>query len=245
MNQTKLILIVDDEAAIREMICFNLRIAGFDCIEAEDEESTIKKLNDRQPDLILMDWMLPGKSGVEIIRRIRSTTPFQEIPIIMLSAKAEEDSRVRGLNFGADDYMIKPFSPRELLARIKAVLRRVTPEDEQGLIRLPGLCLNTTNQTLLINEELLKLTTTEYRLLYFFMIHQDRIYTRAQIIDHVWGTNSYIDERTVDVQIRRLRNVMKKSGAQDLIQTVRGSGYRFSVKIKKSQQKLNEDNNGC
>ncbi len=230
----RMILIVDDEPAIREMISFNLDLAGYSCQTADDEESTFHSINVNKPDLILLDWMLPGKSGLDIIRRIRHESALQEIPIIMLTAKAEEDNRVRGLDAGADDYMIKPFSPRELIARIKAVLRRSTHEDEDGLIKIPGLILNTTTQSINIDGDFIKLTATEYRLLYFFLTHRDRIYSRAQIIDHVWGTNSYIDERTVDVQIRRLRNVLKKAKRGALIQTVRGSGYRFSIRITKN-----------
>ncbi len=232
-SNKKLILIVDDEPAIRQMIAFNLDLAGFNCLESENEDTTLAQLKRSQPDLILMDWMLPGKSGLELTRRIRSLQNFQETPIIMVTAKAEENHRVQGLDMGADDYLIKPFSPRELIARINAVLRRSLHEDETGLIKVPGFTLNTVNQTIHYNHSEVKLTATEYRVIYFFLTHRDRIHSRSHIIDHVWGTETYIDERTVDVQIRRVRDVLKKANCAQYIQTVRGSGYRFSIKSMK------------
>lgn len=226
-----LILIVEDEAPIRDMVKFALSAAAFDIMEAEQVYQAEKLMADRLPDLILLDWMLPGKSGIEFAKQLKSKPLTEEIPIIMLTAKAEEENKIIGLETGADDYITKPFSPRELIARIKTVLRRgplVTPE---GKIQIKDLILNVHTSEATIENKTLKLTPMEYELLHFFMLHKDRAYSREHILNHVWGANVYIDERTVDVQIRRLRKVLNQYGYDHLIQTIRGRGYKFSENI--------------
>lgn len=225
----KKILIVDDEAPIREMIAVALEMAGYECLEADNTQDAHSIMIDKKPDLILLDWMLPGTSGIELARRLRRDEITANIPIIMLTAKGEEDNKIQGLEVGADDYITKPFSPRELVARLKAVLRRSGAQEPQEPIRVEGLELDPISHRVTINGKPTEMGPTEYRLLQFFMTHQERAYTRGQLLDQVWGGNVYVEERTVDVHIRRLRKALG-TGHDRFIQTVRGTGYRFSTK---------------
>jgi two-component system phosphate regulon response regulator PhoB len=202
------ILIVDDEAPIREMIAVALEMAGYDCLEAENSQQAHAIIVDRKPDLILLDWMLPGTSGIELARRLKRDELTGDIPIIMLTAKGEEDNKIQGLEVGADDYITKPFSPRELVARLKAVLRRAGPSDSEAPIEVGGLLLDPISHRVTIDGKPAEMGPTEYRLLQFFMTHQERAYTRGQLLDQVWGGNVYVEERTVDVHIRRLRKAL-------------------------------------
>lgn len=222
------ILIVDDEAPIREMISFTLQRNGFETREAEDGRDAQLKLAEERPDLILLDWMLPDISGVDLARRFKKEESTAELPIIMLTARAEEDDKVKGFDAGADDYITKPFSPRELSARIKAVLRRASPTHGQSLLSADSLEIDLQSHRVNANGITVELGPTEFRLLQFFMSHQDRVYSRNQLLDQVWGSNVYVEERTVDVHIRRLRKALSDSGYDRYIQTVRGAGYRFS-----------------
>jgi len=221
------VLVVDDEAAIREMIRFALERAKMDVTTAADAQEALLRISENRPDIILMDWMMPGVSGVELTRRLRKDAYTEDIPIIMLTAKVTEDDKVTGLEAGTDDYVIKPFSPRELLARIRAVLRRSSPANDQGRLAVGALTLDTISHRVLDGDEEIRMGPTEYRLLEFFMSHQGRAYSRSQILDHVWGANAYLEERTVDVHIRRLRKALEPSGTSQYLQTVRGHGYRF------------------
>ncbi len=221
------VLVVDDEPAIREMIAFALQRQGMGVQLACDAHEALLAINNKRPDIILLDWMMPGVSGLELTRRLRRDDLTQDIPIIMLTAKVSEDDKVSGLEAGTDDYVIKPFSPRELLARIKAVLRRSTAADEDGRIRHGELTLDTVSRQVLLGNTEVAMGPTEFRLLEFFMSHPGRSYSRAQLLDHVWGANAYLEERTVDVHIRRLRKALEPSPASHYIQTVRGHGYRF------------------
>ncbi|MHB1566976.1 MAG: phosphate regulon transcriptional regulator PhoB [Acidiferrobacter sp.] len=225
------ILVVDDESAIRAMVRFALRQADFNCIEAGDASEAQTLVVADRPDLILLDWMLPGVSGVDYARRLRRERLTQNIPIIMLTARIDEEDKVRGLNTGADDFMTKPFSPRELIARVKAVLRRMAPMASDEVVVVEGLVLDPATHRVLANDERLTLGPTEFRLLHFFMTHPERVHSRERVLDAVWGSNAYIDERTVDVHIRRLRKALTTSGYDRLIHTVRGVGYRFSGDI--------------
>lgn len=225
--QGQKILIVEDDKAIREMVQFALEKEGFDVVEAEDATSARIAVADSQPDLVLMDWMLPGISGVEIARGLKRDDDTKHIPIIMLTARGEEDDRVQGLDSGADDYIVKPFSVRELNARIRAVLRR-GGADSSETIEAGGITLDVTGARVMANGEAVHLGPTEFRLLQFFMSHPDRVYNRTQLLDRVWGANVYVEERTVDVHIRRLRKALEPYGVESTIQTVRGMGYRFS-----------------
>ncbi|MEP1215186.1 MAG: phosphate regulon transcriptional regulator PhoB [Marinobacter sp.] len=225
----KTVLIVDDEAPIREMIAVALEMADYDYLEAADAREAHALIVDKQPDLILLDWMLPGTSGVELARRLKKEETTAEIPIIMLTAKVEEDNKIQGLEVGADDYITKPFSPRELVARLKAVLRRTTPPGVETPIEVEGLTLDPVGHRVTTETGALNIGPTEYRLLQFFMTHQERVYTRSQLLDQVWGGNVYVEERTVDVHIRRLRKALGDQ-YDHLIQTVRGTGYRFSTR---------------
>lgn len=225
----KTVLIVDDEAPIREMIAVALEMAGYECLEAGTAQDAHAMVVDKKPDLILLDWMLPGTSGVEFARRLKREELTAELPIIMLTAKGEEDNKVQGLEAGADDYITKPFSPRELVARLKAVMRRTVPQGIEEPISVGNLVLDPVCHRVMSNDSPIDIGPTEYRLLQFFMTHQERAYSRAQLLDQVWGGNVYVEERTVDVHIRRLRKAL--GAAHDhLIQTVRGTGYRFSTK---------------
>lgn len=226
----KQVLIVDDEAPIREMIIVALEMAGYVCVEAENTQQAHSIIIDNKPDLILLDWMLPGVSGIEFARRLKKDELTAEIPIIMLTAKSEEDNKIKGLEVGADDYITKPFSPRELVARLKAILRRTTPQGQETAISVNGLELDPISHRVLANGDSIDMGPTEFRLLQFFMTHQERAYSRGQLLDHVWGGNVYVEERTVDVHIRRLRKALTDSAHHNLIQTVRGTGYRFSAK---------------
>jgi two-component system phosphate regulon response regulator PhoB len=228
-QQGKKILIVDDEASIREMIAVALEMAGYECLEASNTQDAYNLIVDEAPQMILLDWMLPGTSGLEFARRLKRDERASETPIIMLTAKGEEDNKILGLEAGADDYITKPFSPRELVARLKAVLRRSTPAGVEDPIEVNGLILDPVCHRVSANEAPLDIGPTEYRLLQFFMTHQERAYSRTQLLDQVWGGNVYVEERTVDVHIRRLRKALGDE-FEHLIQTVRGTGYRFSTK---------------
>jgi two-component system phosphate regulon response regulator PhoB len=223
------ILVVEDEDAIRGMLMMILEQAGFVPIAAADAEEAQKALDDNLPDLILLDWMLPGISGVEWARRLKKEPIYRDIPIIVLTARGEEEDKVRGLEIGADDYMTKPFSPKELVARIRAVLRRSGKIQGQAQITLGDLMLDTEQHRLSIGDRQLEVSPTEFRLMHFFMTHPDKVYSRTQLLDQVWGRSVYIEERTIDVHIRRLRKILEEYGREDLVQTVRGFGYRFSL----------------
>ena len=226
----KQILVVEDERPIREMIAFGLRRAGFEVREAADAQAGRAEVANRRPDLLLVDWMLPDTSGLEFTRALKRDRETRELPVIMLTAHAEEGDKVAGLEGGADDYITKPFSPRELLARINAVLRRTTPVEGTERIDVEGLVLDQSSQRVSSGERTVALGPTEYRMLAFFMTHPERVYTREQLLDRVWGGNVYVEERTIDVHIRRLRKALEEYGYDRLIQTVRGSGYRFSAR---------------
>ena len=223
----KKILVVEDEAAIRDMLAFNLGRAGYEVLAAADGQEARRMIADGYPDVILMDWMLPGVSGLELTHQLKREAATKDIPVIMVTARAQEDDRVAGLDGGADDYITKPFSPRELEARIKAVLRRSAPADDEVLIA-GALKLDKASHRVSIGEDEISLAPTEFRLLEFFMHHPDRVYSRAHLLDRIWGANVYVEERTVDVHIRRLRKALTAYGYDGWIQTVRGSGYRFS-----------------
>ena len=228
---TRTILIVDDEAPIRDMLRVALEMAEYNCLEAQDAQTAHAIIVDQKPDLIILDWMMPGTSGMELARRLKRDQLTSETPIIMLTAKGEEDNKIQGLEAGADDYITKPFSPRELVARLKAVLRRTDTLATGDPIVVDGLRLDPTSHRVSINETPVQMGPTEYRLLEFFLTHQERVYTRNQLLDHVWGGNVYVEERTVDVHIRRLRKALTLEGHDRFIQTVRGAGYRFSPKV--------------
>ena len=227
------ILIIDDEAAIREMVSIALEAAGFDCIQAASAVEGHARIIDDNPDLVLLDWMMPNTSGIELLRRLRRDELTEKLPVIMLTAKGEEDNLVQGLDSGADDYVSKPFSPRELIARTRAVLRRKHPQIPEEIIQVDGLVYDPVSHHVTIGSQPVSMGPTEFRLLGFFLTHQDRVYSRDQILDHVWGGNVYMDECTVDVHIRRLRKALSVDGHEQLIQTVRGAGYRFSTRLSK------------
>ncbi|QTS84024.1 response regulator [Coxiella endosymbiont of Amblyomma nuttalli] len=222
------ILVIEDETAIRDMIRFSLP-DEFELTDAEDVSKAIQRLSDRFPQLILLDWMLPGKNGIEFIKWIRKKEELQDIPIIMLTAKAEEENKIKGLITGADDYITKPFSPDELIARIRAVLRRGLLISLSHEIKYGNIVINTAKNIVTIQNKTVALSPTEYKTLHFFMKRPDKTYTRDQLITYIWGANKYIDDRTVDVQIRRLRNKLKKYDHHHLIKTIRGTGYQFST----------------
>ena len=226
----KQILIVEDEKPIRDMIAFGLRRAGFTVSEAEDCSEARSRIADSRPDLLLVDWMLPDQSGLELTRSIKRNKETQDLPVILLTARAEEQDKVAGLEGGADDYVTKPFSPRELLARIQAVLRRTSPTASGEAIEAGALKLDPVSHRVIVGEQTVSLGPTEYRLLQFFMEHPERVYARSQLLDRVWGGNVYVEERTVDVHIRRLRKALEPFACDSLVQTVRGSGYRFSTR---------------
>ncbi|MDE1885875.1 MAG: phosphate regulon transcriptional regulator PhoB [Xanthomonadaceae bacterium] len=225
----KRILIVEDEGSIRDMVAFALRKADMQPMLAADAREAQMAVAATVPDLILLDWMLPGMSGLELARRLRKETLTAEVPIIMLTARGEEMDRVNGLEAGVDDYVVKPFSTRELVARIKAVLRRSHGDDGSGVIELGGLKIDGPAHRVHAGADTVPIGPTEYRLLHFFMTHAERVYSRAQLLDHVWGGSVYVEERTVDVHIRRLRQTLQPWRLDGLIQTVRGAGYRFSA----------------
>jgi two-component system phosphate regulon response regulator PhoB len=223
------ILIVEDEQAIREMIAFHLSRAGYEILEAGDCRVARQVLADERPDLALIDWMLPDVSGLELTRMLKRDKDYDDLAIIMLTARAEERDKISGLDGGADDYITKPFSPRELLARIQAVLRRASNNDGQTIIAGVLEC-DSAGHRVTSSGKKIKLGPTEYRLLHFLITHPDRVYSRTQLLDRVWGANVYVEERTVDVHVRRLRKALSEHGADAYIQTVRGAGYRFSTK---------------
>jgi len=223
------VLIVDDEPDIREILRFALESADYRTLEASHAEEARKSILSEIPDLILLDWMLPGRSGLELAQQLKRSQKTRAIPIIMVSAKGEEQDRIKGLDAGeVDDYITKPFSPRELVSRVKAVLRRTLPEGANGEIEAAGLHLDDSSHRVSVDGRRLDIAPTEYRLLHFFMTHPDRAYSRSQLLDQVWGDQVYVEERTVDVHIRRLRKILEPSGHHRLLQTVRGVGYRFS-----------------
>ena len=223
------VLIVEDEAAIQELIAVNLESAGHHVLRASDAEQALTLIRRSLPDLVLLDWMLPGQSGLAIARNLRGGERTRTIPIIMLTAKSAEQDKVLGLEAGADDYVTKPFSPRELLARIKAVMRRRAPQMTDDAVEAQGLRLDPAAHRVSGNGAMLVLGPTEFRLLHFFMTHAERVHSRAQLLDQVWGDHVYVEERTVDVHIRRLRKALEASGHDRLIETVRGTGYRFTA----------------
>jgi two-component system phosphate regulon response regulator PhoB len=223
------ILLVEDEPGIQELLKLNLGQAGHQVIAADDAEGALQYLKTSLPDVILLDWMLPGMSGIDLCRRLRADKRYQPVPIIMLTARGEDQDRVAGLDTGADDYITKPFSPRELVSRIRAVLRRRAPQMTEEPVEAIGLRLDPTSHRVSGNGKPLELGPTEFRLLHFFMTHPERVYTRSQLLDQVWGDDVFVEERTVDVHIRRLRLALEVSGHDGLVQTVRGAGYRFSV----------------
>ena len=230
MTCDRVILIVDDEPAICDMLHVILEKAGYRCLEAANGQQARSTILDEKPDLILLDWMLPDISGVTLVDRLKKDELTASIPIIMLTAKSEEENKIQGLEKGADDYVTKPFSPRELIARIQAVLRRNEKIEDKKIVSVEGLIINLTSHIVTIHDQIVKMSSTEYRLLEFFINHQDRVYSRSQLLDHVWGVNTYVEERTVDVHIRRLRKALSPYLYDRFVQTVHGSGYRFSTR---------------
>jgi len=226
---TAKILLVEDEPAIQELLAFNIKQCGFQAIPARDAAEALASVKQELPDLILLDWMLPGISGVELAKRWRAEPRTRDIPIIMLTARTEERDKIMGLESGADDYITKPFSPRELMARIRAVLRRRAPEMSEETVVQGELSLSPATHRVLATGKPIELGPTEFRLLHFFMTHVERVYSRSQLLDFVWGDHVFVEERTVDVHIRRLRQALEPAGLHRLVQTVRGSGYRFSL----------------
>jgi len=226
------ILVIDDEAAIRTMLAVALEAADYNVLQAENAQQAHAMIIDQGPDLVLLDWMMPGTSGLELLRRLKRDELTAKVPIIMLTAKAEEDSKISGLDSGADDYIAKPFSPRELISRVKAVLRRIGREELAEPIAVGELLFDPQGHRVSISGQSINLGPTEYRLLQFFLTHQERVYSRDQILDYVWGGNVYLDERTVDVHIRRLRKSISVAGHENYVQTVRGAGYRFSTQLQ-------------
>lgn len=224
-------MVVDDEAPIREMLRFALARADYRVAEAADAQAARLRIADERPDLILMDWMMPGTSGVELTRELKAQATTRDIPVIMLTARVEEEDKIRGLNIGCDDYVSKPFSYPELIARIQAVLRRATPGGEDEKLSASGLEVDVASQRVTANGKAIHLGPTEYRLLHFLISHPERVYSREQVLDRVWGQNVYVEERTVDVHVRRLRKALEPFGYDRMVQTVRGSGYRFSEKL--------------
>ena len=231
-NNNYSILIVDDERAIRDMIVMALENEGFTCIEASDGHKAETLIKQFQPDLILLDWMMPGLNGIDFTRRLRRNDETRTLPVIMLTAKTEEEDLIKGLENGADDYITKPFSPRSLIARINALLRRSKDDtDTLERIEIAGLTLDSGSHRVQYQDTEIEMGPTEFKLLQFFMSHPEKVYSRTQVLDHVWGDHVYVEERTVDVHIRRLRKALTPSGHEKLIQTVRGAGYRLSSKI--------------
>jgi len=227
----KKVLVVEDDAAIRDMVVFNLKRAGFEVLEAGDCQQARVQIADHAPDLIVLDWMLPDSSGVELARSLGRDELTRGTPIVMLTARTTEDDKVRGLDSGVDDYVTKPFSARELMARIRAVLRRAAPEGGSDEVSAGVLTLNLASHRVIAGDQPVELGPTEYRMLKFFMTHQDRVYSRSQLLDHVWGGGVYVEERTVDVHVLRLRKALAPFGCDRFIQTVRGAGYRFSTEV--------------
>jgi two-component system phosphate regulon response regulator PhoB len=227
---TASILVVEDEPAIQELIAVGLKRSGHAVRRAATAEEAHRAVREQLPDVILLDWMLPDTAGPAFARKLRADARTREVPIIMLTARAGDDDKVAGLESGADDYVTKPFSPRELEARIQAVLRRRAPQLSKEAVEIEGLALNPATRTVTGDGQALRMGPTEFDLLHFFMTHTDRVYTRSQILDHVWGDHVFIEDRTVDVHIRRLRDAIAPSGHDDLVETSRGAGYRFLSK---------------
>ena len=223
------ILVVEDEPAIQELIAYNLKQAGHLPLRADNAEQALNLVANALPDLVLIDWMLPGLSGIDFARRLRADKRTRAIPIIMLTARSDEQDKLQGLETGADDYITKPFSPRELNARIKAVLRRRAPQMTDDAVHLGGLKLDPASHRVTGNGEPVDLGPTEFRLLHFLMTHAERVHSRTQLLDQVWGDHVFVEERTVDVHIRRLRKALEPTELDTLVQTVRGTGYRFSA----------------
>ncbi|MGD0961677.1 MAG: phosphate regulon transcriptional regulator PhoB [Methylomonas sp.] len=223
------ILVVEDEEAIREMLVLALEQAGLMVTAVASAEQAQQALAENMIDLILLDWMLPGISGIELARRLKNDTGYKDLPIILLTARGEEEDKIRGLEIGADDYITKPFSPKEMVARIKAVMRRSGKLSESGHLNVGDLTLDAEQHRLTISGQTLDVSPTEFRLMQFFMTNPDKVYSRTHLLDQVWGRSVYIEERTVDVHIRRLRKILAEHGREELIQTVRGFGYRFSL----------------
>ena len=228
---SKRVLVVEDEAPIREMLCFMLEQRGFEPVEAADFSEAVALVKEPYPELILLDWMIPGGSGIQFIKLMKQEELTRNITIVMLTARGEEEDKVRGLEVGADDYITKPFSPKELTARIKAVMRRSAPTATEEVIDVQGLRLDPVSHRVTANDLPLDMGPTEFKLLHFFMTHPERVYSREQLLNHVWGTNVYVEDRTVDVHIRRLRKALEHSGHDRMVQTVRGTGYRFSTRF--------------
>lgn len=226
----KRVLVVDDESSIREMLRLALEIADFECVEAADIHEAYRLITDAAPDIVLLDWMLPGGSGIELLRRLKKEEATQALPVIMLTAKTHEDNVIQGLEVGADDYITKPFAPKELIARMRAILRRSGGDSASSKLRVGELVLEIDSRRVILANKALEMGPTEFKLLHFFMSHPERAYSRSQVLDRVWGANVYVEERTVDVHIRRLRKALQAGDPlyADLIQTVRGTGYRFS-----------------
>lgn len=231
MLQGKRVLVVEDEAPIRDMVRFALERAEFIVTEAEAVQAARLAIAEQRPDLILLDWMMPGASGVEFARELRNDPTMRDLPIIMLTARSEREDTIRALNIGCDDYIAKPFSTAELIARINAVMRRSVPGGVEEKIEVGELVVDAASQRVTVGGESVRLGPTEYRLLHFFVSNPERVYTREQVLDRVWGQNVYVEERTVDVHIRRLRKALAPYGYSDHVQTVRGTGYRFSSKV--------------
>ena len=225
------ILVVEDEPAIQELLVFNLQQAGHHVIAATSAEQAHTLLRDALPDLILLDWMLPGMNGIEFARRLKAESYTKASPIIMLTARGEEQDKIAGFETGADDYITKPFSPRELMARIKAVLRRRAPQMTDDPVETGGLRLDPAAHRVSGGGKPIELGPTEFRLLHFLMTHAERVHSRGQLLDQVWGSQVFVEDRTVDVHIRRLRRALEETGHEHLVQTVRGSGYRFSENV--------------
>jgi len=224
------ILVIEDEPAIQELIAINLTLAGYTVLRASDASHAQTLINSRLPDLIVLDWMLPGASGINLAKRLREQERTRNVPIIMLTARGDEQDKVAGLEAGADDYITKPFSPKEMLARIKAVLRRRAPQLTDDIIKAGSLTLDPATHRVMGCDKPLRLGPTEFRLLHFFMTHTERVFSRAQLLDLVWGDHVFVEERTVDVHIRRLRKALEPGGHQDHIETVRGAGYRYTIR---------------
>ena len=223
------ILVVEDEPAIQELIAYNLKQAGHQPLLADNAEQAMNLVQNALPDLVLLDWMLPGQSGIDFARRLRTDKRTRTVPIIMLTARSDEQDKLTGLDSGADDYITKPFSPRELNARIKAVLRRRAPQMTDDVVQLGGLRLDPASHRISGNGDPVVLGPTEFRLLHFLMTHPERVHSRTQLLDQVWGDHVFVEERTVDVHIRRLRKALEPTRLDRLVQTVRGTGYRFSA----------------
>jgi len=222
------ILVVEDDSAVRQMLRFVLQQNRFNIVEAIDAEVAQELLKESRPNLILLDWMLPGLSGIDFAKKLKRDRLTKDIPIIIITAKGAEEDKVRGLESGADDYVTKPFSTRELIARIRAVIRRASPHAAQDLVELHDLSIDPMRRRISANKISLELGPTEFRLLHFFMTHQNKVYSRSQLLDSVWGVNSILEERTVDVSVGRLRGVLAETGHDVWLQTIRGVGYRFS-----------------